>query len=117
MDDEMTRPLTGKKALVTGGSRGIGAGVVRRLAADGAEVAFTYVHAKDRADALVAEVEEAGGRAVAIQADGADRSAVRSAVESTVEELGGLDILVNNAGHGEVAPLDSYADDAFDRML
>ncbi|MFF4246763.1 3-oxoacyl-ACP reductase family protein [Streptomyces sp. NPDC001822] len=113
----MTDVLSGKKALVTGGSRGIGAGVVRRLAADGAAVAFTYVRAKDTADALVAEIAAAGGRAVAIQADAADRSAVRSAVATTVAELGGLDILVNNAGHGEVAPLAEFTDEAFDRIM
>ncbi|KOX00905.1 MULTISPECIES: 3-oxoacyl-ACP reductase family protein [unclassified Streptomyces] len=113
----MTDVLSGKKALVTGGSRGIGAGVVRRLAADGASVAFTYVQAKDTADALVGEIVEAGGRAVAIQADAADRASVRSAVATTVAELGGLDILVNNAGQGVVAPLAEFPDETFDRIM
>ncbi|MFE2050876.1 3-oxoacyl-ACP reductase family protein [Streptomyces sp. NPDC059459] len=113
----MTNTLSGKKALVTGGSRGIGAGVVRRLAADGAAVAFTYVRAKDAAEALVSDITAAGGKAVAIQADAADRGAVRSAVATAAAELGGLDILVNNAGQGLVAPLAEFTDEAFDQIM
>ncbi len=113
----MSHPLAGKAALVTGGSRGIGAAIVRRLANDGAAVAFTYAAAADKAQALVKEVEAAGGRAIAIKADSAEPEAVRQAVSQTVEELGGLDILVNNAGILTLGVIDDYALADFDRMV
>lgn len=94
----MTSNLSGKVALVAGGSRSIGAAIVRRLAREGAAVAFTYANADDRAAAVVAAVEAAGGKALAIKADSADPQASRDAVERTVATFGGLDILVNNAG-------------------
>jgi 3-oxoacyl-[acyl-carrier protein] reductase len=90
--------LAGKVALVTGGSRGIGAGIARGLAAEGADVALTYVRTEARAKEVVDDIVAAGRRGVAIQADSADPEAVTSAVDRTVSELGGLDILVNNAG-------------------
>jgi 3-oxoacyl-[acyl-carrier protein] reductase len=90
--------LSGKVALITGGSRGIGAGIAKRLAADGAAVAITYTKGADAASAVVKEIEGNGGKAVAIQADAADVDAVRGAVEKTVASLGRLDVLVNNAG-------------------
>jgi len=90
--------LTNKTALVTGGSRGIGAGIAKRLAADGANVAITYTKGADAAAAVVAEIERAGGKAIAIQADAVDAAAVSAAVDKTVAAFGQLDVLVNNAG-------------------
>jgi 3-oxoacyl-[acyl-carrier protein] reductase len=90
--------LQGKRALVTGGSRGIGAAIARRLAADGADVAITYERSVERAEAVVAEVVALGRRGMAIQADAADPVAVQAAVDTAAEAFGGLDILVNNAG-------------------
>ena len=90
--------LTKKIALVTGGSRGIGAAIAKRLAADGATVAITYAKDAEAAAKVVKAIEQAGGKAVAFQADAADAEAVRGAVEKTVAALGGIDVLVNNAG-------------------
>ncbi|WP_050626143.1 SDR family NAD(P)-dependent oxidoreductase [Bradyrhizobium viridifuturi] len=94
----MTQSLQGKRALVTGGSRGIGAAIARRLAAEGADVAITYERSADRAEAVGAEIRKQGRRALALRADSADASAVRGAVNAAAREFGGLDILVNNAG-------------------
>jgi 3-oxoacyl-[acyl-carrier protein] reductase len=113
----MAAGLDGKAALVTGGSRGIGAAVARRLARDGAAVAITYASAKQKADEVVRDIERAGGRALAIRADSADAEAVKRAVAETVRAFKRLDILVNNAGVATIGPVESFSLDDFDRML
>ncbi|MBF6165893.1 SDR family oxidoreductase [Streptomyces gardneri] len=109
--------LTGKVALVTGGSRGIGAAIARRLAAAGADVALTYQHAEGQAKTVVGEVEALGRRALAIQADSADATAVRAAVDRAASELGGLDILVNNAGIFLSKPFEEFTVAEIDNAL
>lgn len=110
-------PLAGRRALVTGASRGIGAEIVRKLAADGAAVAFTYNASPSPAEALVTELTAAGAKVVAIQSDSADAEAAESAVATTVAELGGLDILVNNAGVASGALIEDFALEEFDRIV
>jgi 3-oxoacyl-[acyl-carrier protein] reductase len=96
----MLKSLKDKTALVTGGSRGIGAAIAKRLAAEGAAVAITYTKGKDAAAAVVKEIEGSGGKAIAIQADAADADAVTSAVDQAAATFGRIDMLVNNAGTG-----------------
>lgn len=105
-----------KVALVTGGARGIGAAIVKRLVRDGAAVAFTYVSSPDKANALAAAINADGGKALAIQADSADAAAVQAAVTRTVEHFGQLDILVSSAGILQLAPVDQFPLEDFDRM-
>jgi len=113
----MTSPLAGRRALVTGGSRGIGAEIVRRLAADGAAVAFTYGASAAEAEKLAAEVAADGLTAVAIQADSGDPEQVARSIDETVSQLGGLDILVNNAGVAYIGDVESLTMEQFDRLV
>lgn len=113
----MNPRLKEKRALVTGGGRGIGAAIVKRLAREGADVALTYVGKPDQASETVKAAQAFGRKALAVQADSADAKAVVAAVERTVGELGGIDILVNNAGIAVIAPVDDYRLEDLDRTL
>lgn len=101
----------GKVALVTGGSRGIGAATARALAAEGANVAITYVHSAARAEAVVAEIQTAGGSALALKADHADEASAQSIIAAVVDHFGQLDILVNNAAAFVSAAVDDNVPD------
>jgi 3-oxoacyl-[acyl-carrier protein] reductase len=113
----VSKKLTGKVALVTGGSRGIGAAIAKRLAADGAAVALTYTNSAQNADEVVRSIESAGGQARAIRADSANVEDVKDAVAETVKVFGRLDILVNNAGVVALAPIDEFKLEDFDRLV
>jgi 3-oxoacyl-[acyl-carrier protein] reductase len=117
MSSKTTRNLTGKVALVTGASRGIGAAIAKRLAADGASVAITYSKSADAAASLVKAIEGAGGKALAIQADAVDVAAVKAAVEKTVATFGKLDVLVNNAGTAIPKPFEEATMEELDRVI
>jgi 3-oxoacyl-[acyl-carrier protein] reductase len=109
--------LAGKTALVTGGSRGIGAAIVRRLASEGVAVAFTYAASSAAANELVADIAANGGTAVAIRADSAEPAEVQAAVAQTVQQFGRLDILANNAGIIGSGTVDTFPLADFDRIL
>jgi 3-oxoacyl-[acyl-carrier protein] reductase len=111
------REQAGKVALVLGGSRGIGAAIVSRLAADGAKVAFTYSASPDRAEALVARLAQDQNEAIALQADSGNAAEVKAAVDQTFQRFGRLDILVVNAGILRRATIDQFALEDFDRMV
>lgn len=113
----MTQSLNGKAALVTGGSRGIGAAIAKRLAADGARVAITYAKDANSASAVVKGIEAAGGKALAIKADAADIKAIQAAVEETVAVFGQLDVLVNNAGTAIPKPFEETTLEEIDHMI
>ncbi|HUB25967.1 MAG TPA: 3-oxoacyl-ACP reductase family protein [Tepidisphaeraceae bacterium] len=109
--------LSNKAALVTGGSRGIGAAIAKRLAADGANVAITYTSGADAAASVVREIERSGRKAIAIQADAADSKAVQAAVEKTAATFGRLDVLVNNAGTGFPKPFAEATLEEINRVI
>ena len=113
----MSKKLEGKIALITGGSRGIGAAIAKRLSADGANVAITYTKGADAAAAVVKEIERAGGKAIAIQADAADAEAVKAAIEKTVATFGRLDVLVNNAGTAIPKTFEETTLEELDRVI
>ena len=113
----MSHSLKGKVALVTGGSRGIGAAIAKRLAADGASVAITYAKDTNSASVVIKAIEAAGGKAIAIQADAVEPEEVRAAVENAVATLGQLDILVNNAGTAIPKPFQDATLEELDHIL
>lgn len=109
--------LKGKTAFVTGGSRGIGAATVRKLAENGATVAFTYNNAEQAAQDLLREIQSSGGSAQAIKADSADTSALLDAIHSFAASAGQIDILVNNAGIFTARPFEAFSTDDFDQTM
>ena len=117
MSNDNGQKLAGKVAVVTGGSRGIGAAIAKRLAADGASVAITYAKDASAASAVVKAIELDGGKAIAIQADAADVEAVKGAVEKTVATFGRLDVLVNNAGTAIPKTFEETTLEDMDRMI
>jgi NAD(P)-dependent dehydrogenase (short-subunit alcohol dehydrogenase family) len=113
----MMQNLTGKVAFVTGGGRGIGAAISKRLAQEGAKVVLTYVSAPDRARDVVREIEASGGTAVAIKADNRNADEIEAAINQAAAQFGQIDILVNNAGIIEFAPIDEFSIEQFDRTV
>jgi 3-oxoacyl-[acyl-carrier protein] reductase len=113
----MSKKLEGKIALITGGSRGIGAAIAKRLAADGANVAITYTKGSDAAASVVREIERAGRKAIAIQADATVAGAVEAAVEKTVATFGRIDVLVNNAGTAIPKTFEETTLEEMDRVI
>jgi 3-oxoacyl-[acyl-carrier protein] reductase len=117
MNTLISGTLTGKIGMVTGGSRGIGAAIARKLASDGAVVAITYNESAERSAQLVQTIESTGGKAFAIQADVSNPQAIRLAVATIVEKFGRIDILVNGAGALVVANIDTFSIEDFERMI
>lgn len=109
--------LAGKVALVTGASKGIGAGIAKALAAEGAAVVVNYASSRDGADAVVAQIESAGGRAVAVKGDVSSAADARAIVDAAVSRFGRLDVLVNNSGVYEFAPLEAITEEHFHRQF
>lgn len=113
----MSKKLAGKRVVVTGGSRGIGTAIARRLAADGADVVITYAGNREAADATVAAIVAEGVKGEAIQADAADGAAVKAAIDKAAASLGGIDILVHNAGIGGFAGIDQDSVENYRRVF
>lgn len=111
------KELEGKAAFITGGSRGIGAAIAKRLAQDGAKVALTYTSAPQKAAEVVAAIQSAGGTALAIQADNSDAAALQNAIHQAAQKFGRLDILVNNAGIAIISPIDQFSLADFDKSV
>src|SRR5467141_938517 len=117
MNMQVVSKLANRVALVTGGSRGIGAAIAKRLAADGASVAITYAKDAGAASAVVKAIELGGGKALAIQADAADVEAVKRAIEKTVATFGRIDVLVNNAGTAIPKTFEETTLEEMDRVI
>jgi 3-oxoacyl-[acyl-carrier protein] reductase len=113
----MSKKLEGKIALVTGGARGIGAAIAKRLAAEGAKVAITYGKGSDAAAAVVEIIERVGGKAIALQADAANPDAVKAAIEKIAATFGTLDVLVNNAGTAIPRKFEEATLEELDRVI
>jgi len=109
--------LANKVAIVTGASKGIGAGIARALAAEGAAVVVNYASSKAGADKVVSEIEQAGGRAIAVQGDVSKADQAQGLVDAAVDAFGGLDVLVNNSGVYELTPLEALTEDQYRRMF
>jgi len=114
---ESAGKLEGKVAIVTGASKGIGASIAKHMAAEGASVVVNYASSKDGADAVVAEIEKAGGKAVAVKADVSKKAEIESLFAQATKSFGKLDILVNNAGRYEFAPIDAITEDHFHKLF
>lgn len=117
LENPSQHPLEGKVALVTGGSRSIGAAIAKCLAANGASVAITYKTSPEKADEVVQTIKMIGRQACAFPADAGDSNAVKAAINSTIETFGKLDILVNNAGIAIIKPIDAFSMEDFDRIV
>ena len=117
MTETQATRFRGKVAFVTGGSKGIGAGIVRRLASENASVAFTYSQSEAAAAQLVQELESKGGTALALKADSVSAEELQNAVAEAADSLGGLDIFVSNAGILTRGTIDCFSIDDFDRMV
>lgn len=115
--NKLAGKLEGKVAIVTGASKGIGASIAKHLAAEGASVVVNYASSKEGADAVVAEIEKAGGKAVAFKADVAKKAEIESLFAQAIKSFGKLDILVNNAGRYEFAPIEAITEEHFHKMF
>lgn len=114
---ESARKLEGRVAIVTGASKGIGASIAKHMAAEGASVVVNYASSKEGADAVVAEIEKAGGKALAVKADVSKKAEIESLFAQAKQSFGKLDILVNNAGRYEFAPIDAITEEHFHKMF